>query len=538
MSYDNRKKRTRSGCLTCRRRKVKCKEEKPVCSGCLKSNYQCLWPENGVQSLSRRDLDAFKVEKANLQKNLTFYVYNGDSNKTERLKETEKNDDLNLSLIPQHTPPYPDLLLPLFEDPLFPKDETEEKVEEVSKVLGSPELSVATGWWDQLNVYDENAFLFHTFLNGFLRTVSPQFCHPQLLPATNFVRLGLDNPVMRDIFNACAASFLSQQSPELQVDAQNRYALSVGQFSDALAFRQDDTVDEWMVGALLLFCLRDKFSGCKPQIPALHLSKAFEILQKLSKQGNVSPASLKFLAECLTFNYSVMLLTADDNAVRALPSPFSVYNEFRAFNDLVPFTSCVPFMNNPVSGAAKDIMEVCAKTSWLYSKYPLNPADMSIACNLLGVTYSYKPPSVDLQFFSTFPQKELARLHESVSVADILALCCRLLLTKLVVPTLLQTDPQVQTIVAAIHGKFLTIDPQSPIWIACSWPLLVCGICATDPMVQKYVLERCCQNSERYQMKFLKAAVLKFKYIWGCTKGPGTGWDCLFDRAFLLDMCF
>jgi len=35
------RKRTKTGCLTCRRRRIKCGEERPICSNCVKSKRQC-----------------------------------------------------------------------------------------------------------------------------------------------------------------------------------------------------------------------------------------------------------------------------------------------------------------------------------------------------------------------------------------------------------------------------------------------------------------------------------------------------------------
>ncbi|KAG8732763.1 hypothetical protein FRC12_019140 [Ceratobasidium sp. 428] len=36
--------RSRHGCLTCRRKRKKCDEERPECLRCMKSNSQCMWP--------------------------------------------------------------------------------------------------------------------------------------------------------------------------------------------------------------------------------------------------------------------------------------------------------------------------------------------------------------------------------------------------------------------------------------------------------------------------------------------------------------
>src|ERR1700761_5463766 len=35
------RKRTKTGCLTCRKRRIKCGEERPVCRNCIKSKRNC-----------------------------------------------------------------------------------------------------------------------------------------------------------------------------------------------------------------------------------------------------------------------------------------------------------------------------------------------------------------------------------------------------------------------------------------------------------------------------------------------------------------
>ncbi|EMD95759.1 hypothetical protein COCC4DRAFT_156489 [Bipolaris maydis ATCC 48331] len=42
-TVDDRPKRTRTGCLTCRERHLKCDETKPTCNNCLKSQRECNW---------------------------------------------------------------------------------------------------------------------------------------------------------------------------------------------------------------------------------------------------------------------------------------------------------------------------------------------------------------------------------------------------------------------------------------------------------------------------------------------------------------
>ncbi|KAF1982661.1 hypothetical protein K402DRAFT_314006, partial [Aulographum hederae CBS 113979] len=47
-------KRTRSGCFTCRNRRVKCDEKHPICERCRKGNRECIYPEPSSSSKPRR----------------------------------------------------------------------------------------------------------------------------------------------------------------------------------------------------------------------------------------------------------------------------------------------------------------------------------------------------------------------------------------------------------------------------------------------------------------------------------------------------
>ncbi|KAF7552442.1 hypothetical protein G7Z17_g4306 [Cylindrodendrum hubeiense] len=50
--------RSRTGCFTCRRRKKKCNEEKPICSGCKRNKLECHWPTESSNSSNSQKRDA------------------------------------------------------------------------------------------------------------------------------------------------------------------------------------------------------------------------------------------------------------------------------------------------------------------------------------------------------------------------------------------------------------------------------------------------------------------------------------------------
>ncbi|KAG0682445.1 hypothetical protein C6P40_001481 [Pichia californica] len=58
--------RTKTGCFCCRRRKKKCDERKPACSGCLRNNLECVYPseeEIKKASLSSTSSTSRKIKK-------------------------------------------------------------------------------------------------------------------------------------------------------------------------------------------------------------------------------------------------------------------------------------------------------------------------------------------------------------------------------------------------------------------------------------------------------------------------------------------
>lgn len=51
-------RRSRNGCLTCKRRKVRCNEEKPLCYHCRRLHLDCLWKDLDVDSQQLSQSDA------------------------------------------------------------------------------------------------------------------------------------------------------------------------------------------------------------------------------------------------------------------------------------------------------------------------------------------------------------------------------------------------------------------------------------------------------------------------------------------------
>lgn len=564
-----------------RRRKVKCDEIHPRCSGCVRFNVKCQWPSPTKPSLSHDDV--FEIEKLPSKPKYHFVHYKGgqyaadqgkkapETSDSERhaaelpkseepeaganwikqedtettdwreqeattidWKETGVSGTDELLVASPSLSPENDFFQNQLVDKLYHPEVRYGQVSTFSPDRPSPELIPLSPFSGLVPCgHIDNPYLFQAFLDGFLNCVSPQMCHPQLLPQANFVPYAMQTPIMIDVFNACAASFLSKTNPDMKIEAKKRYSVCLRNFANSLSKARGE-VEEWMVAAVILLCLRDKFSGSLPIVPASHLAKALELIRQLRQTNKLSTVSLKFLVESFLFNYTVMLLTGTKEVVQRLPSPFEVYDEWRPVLDHTPFRTALPFMKYPVFGAARHFFEIAAKVSWLYSQLPLSPTDKATACELLGLTYTTPLPEIlEAASIELLPH-EIARSQESIYLADIMQKCCILLLHKLLFPNLERDDPLVQEIVGKIIDSFCLLSADSPIWIVCTWPLLVSGITAASASHQHYIYALCQRCISRFLMGFLDQVCTFLVSVWGTDTEMGIGWDCLLEREVIL----
>lgn len=548
----------------------------------MRINVKCQWPSLTKRSLSHNDL--FEIERLPSKPKYQFVLYKGGQNGDLREKPAETSDvereaagtpevegeaDRSPAWKAQETGRTPDwkeqeatgspwkeledtgtpwkeqqvvledslALSPAngyFQEKLFCSENKYGQISALSPDRPSPELiplSPLSGLVPSYHI--DNPYLFQAFHDGFLNCISPQMCHPLLLPQANFVPYAMQTPIMIDVFNACAASFLSKTNPDMKIEAKKRYSICLQNFANSLS-RARGEVEEWMVAAVILLCLRDKFSGSLPIVPASHLAKALELIRQLRQNNKLSTVSLKFLVESFLFNYTVMLLTGTKEVVQRLPSPFDVYDEWSPVLDHTPFRTALPFMKYPVFGAARHFFEIAAKVSWFYSQLPLSPTDKATACELLGLTYTTPlPEMLEAASIELLPH-EIVQCQESIYLADIIQKCCILLLHKLLFPNLERDDPLVQEIMGKIIDCFCLLSADSPIWIVCTWPLLVSGITASSASHQHYIYALCQRCISRFLMGFLDQVCSFLVSVWGTDTELGIGWDCLLEREVIL----
>lgn len=379
--------------------------------------------------------------------------------------------------------------------------------------------------------------LLHAFVNGFIPCISPQHCHPKLTPMAIFVSQGVAEPMMRDVFYACGAAFMANDNEEMLVVAKRRYASCLGKFANRLSATQGK-IEEWMVAAALLFTLRDKFVGSSPEHPTTHLAKAIELIRILRKSAGDESVTLKFFVDSFLFNYSVVLITGGRLSQKILPSPFKIFDEWRSVVVHQPFQCFAPWMNNPVFGAATRAFEIAAKCLWLVHQFPLDNADMVVACGLLADTYKLElPEPSQIKRDGGMCQKEFLHVQQSVLVNDVGKLSCQLLLVRLMNPSLELGHSIVSEKVRAILDILENLSAETTLWVICSWLLLITGLCCENHKDRDFMLDNCYRSSRLFRAAFMSKIGDFLKKAWGTELEPGIGWDLLFDQAELQSVC-
>lgn len=405
----------------------------------------------------------------------------------------------------------------------------------------SPELSVFSGCssWIPGAEYTQNDPLFlHAFVNGFIPAVSPQHCHPLLSPMTIFMAQGIMDPMMREVIYACGAAFLTNENKGMLTEAKKRYANCLILFANRLSATGGE-IQEWMVAAALLFTLRDKILQVSPEHPTRHLSKAIELLRALRRSIGDNSITLKFFVDSFLFNYSVTFLTTGPLAVKILPSPYEVFDEWRPIYENQLFKCFAPWMNNPVLGAATNAFELTAKSSWLISRAPLQDLEMVLACELLAKTYETALlPPLPSDRPDDLSGREYQYLQDSVAVDEAGKIASQILLLRLMNPTLELSHDIVQSRVRRVLSVLDTISPTTSLWVICPWLLLITGLCAETLADRKSIVEKCKRAGHMGRgTEFMVRVDPILKESWGTEENPGRGWDTLFDSAALRNLC-
>lgn len=435
---------------------------------------------------------------------------------------------------------------------------------------------------DIKNFCDDEALLFYACVKEFIPKIGPQDTHPMLTTGATFIPQVENNPVMKEVFLCCGATYLEWYDKSRFSSLSNElYENSQKLINKYLSENELVGVELWLLASFQLLCLRNKITLSRTVDDCVQcLSNSYRIIKNTyyisepqaavdrNKTDSSTPGPLDFGFQNLTYeienqimsdstrnnelkselilqphermyiesfiyNYSVAILFAND--VSDLPNPFLAFKELSHVLRCPIYHCEFEWMNNPVLGSALDAFEILAKVSFIARvPMPLDPRSLwyQRAQQLQNMSAFYTSPVIPMHIKKLDKQK-YASAKLSFLVGKIVTKSCYLLITKILqYQDFNHRDYHIQMIVTEMLHAYRAIPRYNNIWGILPWSLVVSGLFVLDERdredIFKYLgyVGEISHNQSTFKLKaFLKKA-------WG--KPTDEGINMLFSRE---DLC-
>ncbi|KAK9458727.1 uncharacterized protein V1516DRAFT_116717 [Lipomyces oligophaga] len=276
-------RRTRSGCYTCRKRRVKCDETRPICNRCKKGQRECLFPApRSTLSKRQRALEARRLRQSDSlakQHSPTGKdVHTHSPILSSSLISTNLDDDtiiLNTSLT--HESPLPTLF-----DPQFSSSEAVQSSTRTSTDVSSPRSSTQASPINASGVLSKSESLSSMDVPALLAYHRRAICHRHYflsLDPCGFFDYLLDvsatcEPLMYALATFSAYHYaLRHRDPDIEVVFEN-YDKAVKTLQRGLNQAPDLRI---LSAILILACLEMYLGDVKNEI--VHEDAAFHLVQ-------------------------------------------------------------------------------------------------------------------------------------------------------------------------------------------------------------------------------------------------------------------
>lgn len=440
-------KRSFSGCVSCKKRKIKCDENKPCCNNCTKRNLECIWRDYRNKRRSSKVISHVISPPPD------------DSLQLEKFSRSVPENELT-----SWSDNYWKVCTPLNSNPIHTL---------------FPDISLS----------NEDSFYFYYFIEQFVPTIArPHICD-QVTPQSVLIPIAYKHKALLDIFLACGASSLAFRGILTEKVAHLRYLQALTIVSNEIKMGNVNGNEEWFFAAvqiLQIFSLRNKTFSSNATVCARHFNAAYEILKrKLSDYPSIEPSDdsvqqdsfklpvirpyrivlsplEKVLARNFLFNYSITIFFCDHDSLKSLiPNPFLFFDRYSSFC-IIQLENGDSWITRNIEEPAAYAFEIAAKCSWLCRLLlPFDKEDMEIHKNLLSFT-----KRILTRLEGIKPLKQLnSESMNSIAIAKLVLRTCKILLMKMLAPDILTAkdfQEDIKMIVKDISSSH--IEVIFPIW--------------------------------------------------------------------------
>ncbi|EMG46548.1 nosA C6 finger domain transcription factor nosA [Candida maltosa Xu316] len=518
--------RVRTGCFTCRKRKKKCDEKQPHCVGCIRNKLKCIYPTKWNERLPSN----FVLEEQEYHEPLDYKK----KKPLKRLKVDNAPDDLFGVIVlnkysQQQQQQQPESVTPIssvFSDSEESNDALDEN--DMPLVVQTPAETptFASIWADtsligfgkylpNIQLSLEDAELYSHCVKNFMEMISMPHSHPLLSPTKLWIELASRSPILTDVYLSCGATYLAcandgnqEIARKYQQMAEEKYDSAVKSLMDAIANNNIDLDSNWLMTAGLILCLRDRSHGLNGSRCAKHVAFVYNLIQRRMAKLSVEDERLatpeeRLLMESFVFNYSSSLMTCSKQDVLTLPAPSELFAKVGRWLQQPIYENCdVAWMNNPVLGSALSSFEVMSKLIDLLRRhFEFGPEeDKYIGDSEFWQTiFTLQNDITEVDKFNAENNASLAllmtnqslyfALRSNLAVSIVTINACKILMEKMMNPSLPAFVPKIQKLVAdSMHelNAYMPSDNYSS-----SVALLGIFICGTAIMNKQDQISLC-----------------------------------------------
>lgn len=582
--------RVRTGCFTCRKRKKKCDERQPDCIACIRNKLKCVYPTKENEKVpsdfvleqqeyheplnfkKRRHLFAApKDEQApqDLFGVIVLNKYTGpqvslppsseDSSSSSSSSDSQEdfittfNGDANALIPVEYQTPI---------DPSIPSIWSQSSLLSFGRYIPNVELSI------------EDSELYSHCAKNYMSMVALPHAHPSLCPANVWIRLASHSPILADVYLSCGATYLACVHNENNALSQKYHRLAESKYNSAVqslteAFNNGsvDLDSDWLMVAGLNLCLRDRAYGMNGSRCSKHIVFVYNLIcRRVDKKAADSLATPeeRLLMESFIFNYTTALMTCSRYDMIRLPTPYELFLKLNKWlvNPIVKNYD-VEWVNNPVLGSALAIFQVMAKLCYLLRcHFEQKIPDDNDRCYLNdGKFWSLILPlkeeirNIEVKNFERIQELDALKvygqwyfsLRSNLAVSIITVNACKILIEKLINPSIPAFLPQIQEAVqSTLHELDLYIPSDNYSSSVSFLSLFICGSAIIN-RAQEVLFSEGLANLENDLSKYVAIDVVKvLQRSWErermerITLGDKgfKSFDLVFDRSTLESFAF
>lgn len=443
--------RSSNGCLTCKRKKIKCDETKWICKRCLSSRLDCRWPDKVLDL--HLDLDLHDIEGLRL--------YDPPYSATYTWPEIPEVDDITGTTVSDSSSvlTLTERSLPSYGSPYM------NGASEIDQMSPSLELGPRVSFQEVLDL---------EFLGQFSYRFLPAIAQMHFHDASSRLNLMLSgagsSDLLRGIFVACGAALVAYDDNSYKSVAIERYNMAMNSYFNELNRTDSAGGEDWLLVAvqvLQTLCYRDSFGSSNATRAATHFGAAYQFISLRifgisNKNGGLDEMKVLrldlMMIENFIFNYSLTIMFCDHEKLPHLVmSPYVLFSQANSRLKVMYASHKYPHLSQMAILA----FQVAAKSAWLCRlSLPLTQLDHFMLTELLMVS-EVALLSMNLLNSTTTS----IAIQKTVSVARVVFQAARILVARMLDP---KFDPElIQDYLNYIRGdvsQLYNTDTIFPVW--------------------------------------------------------------------------